>query len=73
MVGENLHFGFMEVAFEQWTEQGTAPSRLQRISHRYRGTIFKAAACVLTECRKILLLESFLNLGGNTDFIFALN
>ncbi len=34
MDGENLCFSDMEVAFEQWTEQGIL-SRLQRLFRRY--------------------------------------
>lgn len=70
MDGENLRDEFMEVALEQWTEKaGEYFSRLQRIPG-VRGEQY----------RKGLRFPYWqragrfsLNLGGNTDEIFALS
>lgn len=56
----------MEVAFEQRTKRAAGLSRLRRDSHVTEKQ-YRTKGPVLTECR-----ENSLNLGGNTDCIFAL-
>lgn len=88
MDGANLHGGSMEVAFEQWTEQGDL-SRLQRIfpplqGKRYRLCLIHAAGYPMAGVQwDIVYIQAvsvsaecryfYLNLGGNTDCTFALS
>ena len=77
MDGVNLREGIMEVALEQWTEHILVVSRIQRFP-RYREAVSdetndqERAGQVDSRTGRVQK-RKFLNLGGNTDDIFALS